>query len=90
MQLAVVLGLLLLGVAAFALLLSRARLLGLQHRERLLAARLEAAIEHIRDGVAVFGPEDRLLLHNSRFAEAIGLPPDIVRPGVALADLAAA
>ena len=90
MQIASALGLLLLGLVALALLVNRARLLQGQGRERELAARLEAAMEHIRDGIAVFGPEDRLLLRNSRFAETIGLPPDAVQPGVALAELAAA
>jgi len=90
MQVASALGLLLLGLATFALLVSRARLLDLQRRERALAARLEAAMEHIRDGIAVFGPEDRLLLNNSRFAETIGLPPEVMRPGVPLSELAAA
>jgi len=90
MQVASALGLLLLGLATFALLVGRARLLDLRRREQALAARLEAAMEHIRDGIAVFGPEDRLLLRNSRFAETIGLPPEVVRPGVPLAELAAA
>jgi len=90
MQVAAALGLLMLGLAVLALLVNRARLLWLQRWERLLAARLEAAMEHVRDGIAVFGPEDRLLLRNSRFAEAIGLPPDVVQPGVPLAELAAA
>ena len=89
MQAAAALGVSLLGLVVFALLVSRARLLDTQKRERLLAAQLEAAVEHIRDGVAVFGPEDRLLLRNSRFAETIGLPPEVVQPGVPLADLAA-
>lgn len=89
-QSAALLGLLLLGIAMFALLLSRARLMETQRRERLLAARLEAAVEHVRDGVAVFGDDDRLLLRNSRFAQAIGLPPELVQPGVALEALAAA
>ncbi len=90
MQIAAALGLMVLAGTALALLLGRARLLDIQRRERLLAAQLEAAVEHIRDGVAVFGPEDRLLLRNSRFAETIGLPPEVVQPGVPLADLAAA
>jgi len=90
MQVAGLLGLLLLGVAVFALLLGRARLLEVQARERLLAKRLEAAMERVRDGIAVFGPDDRLLLHNSRFAAASGFPPHIVQSGVLLADLAAA
>ncbi len=89
-QAAAALGVLLLGLAVLALLLGRARLLETQRRERLSAAQLEAAVEHIRDGVAVFDPEERLVLRNSRFARTIGLPPDAVRPGVKLADLAAA
>jgi signal transduction histidine kinase/CheY-like chemotaxis protein len=90
MQGAAALGILLLGMAVLALLLGRARLLDTQRRERLSAAQLEAAVEHVRDGVAVFGPDERLLLRNSRFAGTSGLPPEIVRPGVKLADLAAA
>lgn len=89
-QAASTLGVLLLGLAVLALLLGRARLLETRRRERLSAAQLEAAMEHVRDGVAVFDPEERLLLRNSRFARTIGLPPEIVRPGVLLADLAAA
>ncbi len=89
MQAAAAIGVSLLGLVVFALLVGRARLLDTQRRERLLAAQLEAAVEHIRDEVAVFGPEDRLLLRNSRFAETIGLPPEVVQPGVPLADLAA-
>ncbi len=90
MQAAAALGVLLLGLAVLALLLGRARLLDTQQRERLAAAQLEAAVEHVRDGVAMFGPDDRLLLHNGCFAGTIGLPPGIVRPGVPLSDLAAA
>ncbi len=89
-QAASALGVLLLGLAVLALLLGRARLLETQRRERLSAAQLEAAVEHVRDGVAVFGPDERLLLRNRRFARTIGLPPEAVRPGVMLADLAAA
>jgi len=90
MQAAAALGLSLLGFAVLALLLSRARLLETQRRERLSAEQLEAAVEHVRDGVAVFDPDERLLLRNSRFAATIGLPPEAVRPGVLLADLATA
>lgn len=90
MQAAAALGILLLGLAVLALLLGRARLLDTQRRERLSAAQLEAAIEHIRDGVAVFDPAERLVLRNSRFAATIGLPPEVVRPGMPLSGLAAA
>ncbi|MBC7800611.1 MAG: CHASE3 domain-containing protein, partial [Gemmatimonadaceae bacterium] len=90
METAALLSLLLLSFAVTALLINRARLMATQRNERLLAARFAAAIEHVRDGVAVLGPDDRLLLQNSRFAETIGLPASLVRPGVPLADLAAA
>ncbi len=90
MQAAAALGVLLLGLAVLALLLGRARLLDTRRREQLLAAQLQAAVEHVRDGVAVFGPDERLVLRNSRFARTAGLPPDLVRPGVLLAELAAA
>lgn len=90
MQAAAALGILLLGLAVLALLLGRARLLDTQRRERLSAAQLEAAVEHIRDGVAVFDPAERLVLRNSRFAATIGLPPEVVRPGMPLSGLAAA
>ena len=90
MQAAAALGVLLLGLAVLALLLGRARLLDTGRREQLLAAQLHAAVEHVRDGVAVFGPDERLVLRNSRFARTAGLAPDLVRPGVTLAALAAA
>ena len=90
MQAAALLGVLLLGLAVLALLLGRARLLDTRRREQLSAAQLHAAVEHIRDGVAVFGPDERLVLRNSRFARTAGLPADLVRPGVTLAELAAA
>ncbi len=90
MQAAAALGVSLLGLAVLALLLGRARLLETRRREQLSAAQLAAAVEHIRDGVAMFDPENRLLLSNSRFAATVGLPPALVRPGVPLADLAAA
>ena len=90
MQAAAALGALLLGLAVLALLLGRARLLDTRRREQLLAAQFHAAVEHVRDGVAVFGPDERLLLRNSRFAGTAGLPPGLVRPGATLAELAAA
>ncbi len=81
-------GLVLLGAAALLLLWNRAQLLRAEERQRLGAARLQAAVEHIRDGVAVFDAEERLTLQNSRFSATIGLPPALASPGVTLARLA--
>ncbi|GAC1348226.1 MAG: hypothetical protein NVSMB18_35760 [Acetobacteraceae bacterium] len=83
-------GLLLLTAAALRLLWNRAALLRARDGERLEAARLQAAVEHVRDGVAVFGPDGRLTIRNSRFAATIGLTAEQVRPGTPLEMVVAA
>ena len=87
-QAAILAGMLLLGLAALALLWNRARLLDTQRRERLAAARLQAAIEQMRDGIVVYDRHDRLILGNSRFAPLLDLDPAIVQPGMHLQALA--
>ena len=81
-------GVVLLGAAALLLLWNRAQLLRAEDGQRLEAARLQTAVEHIRDGVAVFDAEERLTVLNSRFPSLIGLPASLARPGVPLARLA--
>ena len=83
-------GLLLLGAAALVLLWSRDRLVRAERGQRLEAARLQSAVEHGRDGVAVFDGEQRLTLINSRFAATLGLPEQLAAPGVTLTEIAAA
>ena len=39
------------------------------------------ALENLRNGIAVFGADRRLLLHNRRFTELIGLPEAGLEPG---------
>ena len=82
-------GVLLLGLAALALLWNRAQLLRAQLGQRREAARLQSAVEHVRDGVAVFGADDRLRLHNSRFMPLMGLPEALASPGMPWDRLAA-
>jgi signal transduction histidine kinase len=64
----------------------------------LLAAQAEAesavtqvstALAGLRVGLAVFGADRTLLLHNPRFSELMGLPATRVRRGIAFTDLVA-
>ena len=89
-QSALVLGLLLLGAALLLAMRNRARLAETQAAERVVAGRFKAAVEKIRDGVAVFDSEGRLNLHNERFAAALGVDPGVVRDGAAWSVVAGA
>ncbi len=83
-------GILLLGTATLALLLGQARLTRGQARERLQLERWHGTVESLRDGIAVFDAQDRLLLWNQRLAPISGLSPDLLRSGTPLASLVAA
>ena len=80
-QLALVAGVLVLGLALMLALLNRARLASLQAAQRISGERLAATIERIRDGVAVFDRQDRLILSNARLAAVLHLDPVQARPG---------
>lgn len=80
----------LVGVAALGLLFGRDRLVAAKERLRLQTARLTAMADHIRDGVAVFGPDDRLLLWNQAFFPTSGFPPELERTGTPFARFTAA
>ncbi len=93
------LALILLAAATALGLLTLALLGGLASRRRLLAVeqtlrregeRLAAMINHIRDGVAVFDREDRLVLCNKAFLPVTGLPPDLAEIGTSFSAFAAA
>ena len=49
--------------------------------------RLNAAVEGLRVGLAAFGPEQGLLLYNSRFVDLFGLPANRVTTGISFAAL---
>ncbi|HUC16642.1 MAG TPA: response regulator [Acetobacteraceae bacterium] len=87
---AAVAGALLVGVATFGVLLSRRRRLAAQDSLRREGERLAAMVNHIRDGVAVFDPQDRLVLWNTTFFPTTGLPPELGRRGASFARFAAA
>jgi diguanylate cyclase (GGDEF)-like protein len=45
---------------------------------------LDAALANMFQGLAMFDPDERLVIANDRFAEIYGLGPDQVRPGTSL------
>jgi diguanylate cyclase (GGDEF)-like protein/PAS domain S-box-containing protein len=62
----------------------------LQQREEKLAAqnvRLDAAMENMGHGLAMFDADERIVIANDQFAEMFGLKPDDVRPGTSLGEI---
>ena len=49
---------------------------------------LRQAIDFIPQGIAVFDRDLRIVTSNSRYAELLAVPPELVKPGTALYDLA--
>lgn len=66
-------GVVLLGAAVMVLLWITSRLRAARRSGELQAAKLEAAIEQVPDGVAVFDSAERLTLLNARFAATLRL-----------------
>lgn len=83
-------GTVLLGAAALALLLNRIKLLRAREGERREARRLQAAVEHMPGGVAVFGADMRLVLANDRLTPALGIAAQLAKTGTRLDAIAAA
>ncbi len=48
---------------------------------------LEAVLDNMDQGISMFDRDLRLVVWNRRFAELLEFPPDLMRPGVMLADL---
>ncbi len=65
-------------------LLERAKLSAASETQRRMMA---TSIETISDGFALFGPDDRLVLCNSRFRELYPSVDDLTRPGTPFLDL---
>jgi len=49
---------------------------------------LRQAIDYIPQGIAVFDRDLRVVTSNARYAELLAVPPDLIRPGTPLYDLA--
>ena len=48
---------------------------------------LQTALDHVRQGIAVFDKEVRLICWNRQFGEILDLPPNLLRVGSGLADI---
>lgn len=48
---------------------------------------LETVFNEIQDGLSVFSADDRLIAWNRRYLDLFGLDPDLIRPGMALAEV---
>lgn len=51
---------------------------------------LDTALENMHQGLCLFGPDGRLILHNRRFLTMWQLKADAIRPGMSLDDVAGA
>jgi len=48
---------------------------------------LQTALNHVRQGIAVFSPELQLICSNRQFGQILGLPPQIVQIGIPLGEI---
>jgi Na+/proline symporter/signal transduction histidine kinase len=48
---------------------------------------LQTALNHVRQGIAVFNPELQLICSNRQFGEILGLPPQIAQIGIPLREI---
>ena len=48
---------------------------------------LQTALDHVRQGIAVFDKEQQLICWNRQFGDILDLPPTLIRVGINLADL---
>jgi signal transduction histidine kinase len=62
-------------------------LTAMRDEAEMVVARVYAALTDLRIGLAVFTPNRTLALHNRRFAELLGLPPQHVAAGMPFSDL---
>nr|WP_282567970.1 EAL domain-containing protein [Devosia oryzisoli] len=52
-----------------------------------MRSRLELALAHMEQGLALFGPDQRVLLHNQKWVQLLGFPADAVVEGEHIGDL---
>ncbi len=48
---------------------------------------LQTALDHVRQGIAVFDKDLQLICWNRQFGEILDLPPSLIRVGIGLADI---
>jgi methyl-accepting chemotaxis protein len=57
------------------------------HRVRGQKRHLSRALDHMEQGLCVYGADERLVLCNTRYVEMYGFSSDVVRPGCSLLDV---
>jgi signal transduction histidine kinase/CheY-like chemotaxis protein len=80
--------LLLLLIAAFVLVRNNLRLTKSEAEREQQAALLQATLDNIRDGVAVFDSDGKLVAFNSNFFGCMGFPTELAVPGTPIAKFA--
>jgi Na+/proline symporter/signal transduction histidine kinase len=48
---------------------------------------LQTALDHVRQGIAVFAKDLRLICWNRQFGDILDLPPSLIRPGIGLDEI---
>jgi signal transduction histidine kinase/CheY-like chemotaxis protein len=48
---------------------------------------LQTALDHVRQGIAVFDKDQQLVCWNEQFGDILDLPPSLIRVGIGLADM---
>jgi Na+/proline symporter/CheY-like chemotaxis protein len=48
---------------------------------------LQTALDHVRQGIAVFDKDLQLICWNRQFGDILDLPPSLIRPGIGLAEI---
>jgi diguanylate cyclase (GGDEF)-like protein len=60
---------------------------GIEQDRDMQIARLSIAINNMSQGLCMFGPDRRLIISNTRYADLYGIPHHKVQPGMALAEI---
>lgn len=55
--------------------------------QSVLHATLRESLDHLQEGIAVFGPDDRLMFFNTTYKQIFGTVADMIRPGILFEDL---
>ncbi len=55
--------------------------------EQALNRLLRESMDHLQEGIAIFGPDDRLMLANATYKEIFAAVADMIEPGVLFEDL---
>ena len=75
------------GGAHMACLIDTTTVINMRDEAELAVSRVQTALSVLRIGVAMFGGDRRLLFHNQRFTELLGLPAASLHPGLPFTDV---